>query len=953
MRSLLQKINVIMLDPQMRHHYQRLYNAKPSREIALTRPGSSSGPKRAAARRTSPLSVAGPTGQRRPSSSDANVRYNGSSIQAGKRNSFDREKSHSHTELQRCSSDFHNNSYDQRSIRAPNVVRGRGNGQPPRNEPGNFWTERYLDQELHLAGRGFGSSDEEYFEGHHNAKVTPPMPHSRSLQASLTELNSIDNANHNFKANMSNKIDQFLHIVKKFEGDLDEGLSFQSQRLEAPKSQQGWKRSASSFSNMSAGNSSNIQMHQNISDTTLNPPERYVQEQQPQKYQPRKKVASKLSSRSSSAAAMKAYGGESSSRLSPSTTKRGRSQSPIIKRPSSSHNSRISSFCAKRTVAVSQPPSSSTSIQPTQKHFLGKRAIPTFPLPDTSRVISKLLNDRSNYQPPRPKRAPMKVNRKRNPIKPPSDHESEYEDDFEDGDQEEDGTYGREFYGKSFEDSSIHEGEKGEEINEEERTMLMTKRWLDDQALRGIARRRALVKSKSELLDKESNKDSAYDFSGGESRLQTREPTPDTYFQHQQNLWRLQNMKLAKKHQREKMSRIRAQVKQCDSESEENSKAYVKLVNKVTGDILKRGVYTDKAVLETLEDHAKKCDNVSKKEVEIIFQTLKRELGLTKTELGNTLLGSNTSLENLLHTKIPVNSLSCPQRGEKMKMKVSNCHGKVSLVNSEALNELSDTEISSILNDVDLDDSIVEDLLRTIKFKEEGFQNAGMDYEDLESPGNLRLFDSLNITDMNISFNKSASSANEKNGHQKALMIKSFSSGKSHSKDGVRRQGGSSKTAGAGFSTQGKLSTARQMLPSSRQDSSSSNPDQATSSKKVPKEKPRPRLQQHQHHSLAMSSETPRSSSLYLPETDEEEKEDSAKLEDKNKTRNKEKKKSRELVRTKHGGPGLKGEEYYDSEISEDCEYEVDGENNPQSTNSSLTCSEEEEICDDIVIQSD
>ena len=58
--------------------------------------------------------------------------------------------------------------------------------------------------------------------------------------------------------------------------------------------------------------------------------------------------------------------------------------------------------------------------------------------------------------------------------------------------------------------------------------------WLYDQAIRGRARQKAVkaLKMNQKIIgyqEKESSKDSAYGFSGGEtSRLHTREPTPDT-----------------------------------------------------------------------------------------------------------------------------------------------------------------------------------------------------------------------------------------------------------------------------------------------------------------------------------------------------------------------------------------------------------------------------------------
>ena len=138
---------------------------------------------------------------------------------------------------------------------------------------------------------------------------------------------------------------------------------------------------------------------------------------------------------------------------------------------------------------------------------------PATPIPapiDTNNVVSKLKQDR-NYQPPRQKRqqpihSQEMIQRQQSQQHSSSDNCEDYEDDFE--------------------------AEEELEEDEDTDTAMMRKKqaWLYDQFRRVRARQRAalMVKRQESGAEKASSKDSAYGYSGGEtSRLHTREPTPD------------------------------------------------------------------------------------------------------------------------------------------------------------------------------------------------------------------------------------------------------------------------------------------------------------------------------------------------------------------------------------------------------------------------------------------
>ncbi len=180
------------------------------------------------------------------------------------------------------------------------------------------------------------------------------------------------------------------------------------------------------------------------------------------------------------------------------------------------------------------------------RQYGAKQPAPPPPTPSVNidGVQSKLKSDR-NYQPPRRKKIPP-GRRKKKTLGRQQSHFKD--DDDEDGDEED--------YEDDFEKEEENDDQGGEDADDDEDDdedeeedaagMLRTKRWIDEQVERGMVRQKAALMAQQQnnpsanggiygrTHDKESSKDSAYGYSGGESRLATREPTPDTQQQQQQ-----------------------------------------------------------------------------------------------------------------------------------------------------------------------------------------------------------------------------------------------------------------------------------------------------------------------------------------------------------------------------------------------------------------------------------
>ncbi len=805
------------------------------------------------------------------------------------------------------------------------------------------------------------SSDDEWFDNRSPAAArrrhseftgaAMKAPSSR-LRASLEELNYMNNNGGDGSAaaersrrqnNMSDKIDDFLGVVQRCEFELHEEYELRKRRLAEAKvrrmrgsvadsmsssvaMRRPYQRSASSFSINTVNGRRSV--NTTISNASI--------ARSRQSATARQSVASSKAKTNSVTSAARAYGtaSKSSTRVP---------QSMPVKPPPLALTARPQRKPPKRRPGTAQTFASSTIRQPL-------RAVPDFPVPDTSKVESRLKQDRDVYQPPR-RRKPQRSVRIGSSTKSSTQHRTQERQ--RGGGETHDTDY----------DDDFEEDEADEEEDEEERDMMMTKQWLDDQAQRGMARQRAMQMASAapgkyghirmqDSHEKESSKDSAYGYSGGESRLQTREPTPDTWQMKQQLQMAAGKVvngtnfhRGSRQQQRQQNHGIIGRYamtrsgRDSTSEAEENTKssAYVDFINRVTGEILKRGVFTDRTVRDVIEHQVTKWNNsgggtaMTKKEVDMLLSKLKKELGLSKStpSAGTSTAGSlaasysDTNLHDVLYNvrrqeKMSNELLRRQSRPKSGRLGSSYSgipsSGVPGRVASSSADRISERELSDILHDVDLDDSTVEEVLRAIKrsnypsapsqSRQPQFQlsvSSASDDRMLGSAGNLRpLFDHMNITDLNISFNtKGEQAAKEKRSQQRALLIKSFAM--NHKSPEPGSSGGKSRPRSAipvkkhsTLSAAGRKSSAFRPISAGRQDSSSSNPDLAVASKGSAAAgvggANRPKSSGARKKSVSAaakkddsrgvtsqmpdtplhSSETPRSSDLYQPESEDE-----------------------------------------------------------------------------------
>ena len=94
--------------------------------------------------------------------------------------------------------------------------------------------------------------------------------------------------------------------------------------------------------------------------------------------------------------------------------------------------------------------------------------------------------------------------------------------------------------------------------------------------------------------EKESSRDSAYGFSA-DSRIPTREPTPDYRVMYQQNRQKiLDNIRLRKEQSRAK-SKSTEDLKK-ENEEFNKRKTHLKFLTDVTNDIINRGLYSERGL---------------------------------------------------------------------------------------------------------------------------------------------------------------------------------------------------------------------------------------------------------------------------------------------------------------------------------------------------------------------
>ncbi len=397
---------------------------------------------------------------------------------------------------------------------------------------------------------------------------------------------------------------------------------------------------------------------------------------------------------------------------------------------------------------------------------------------DTSKVTSKLKKDR-NYQPPRrrqwqmqPQKSGSSSQQKRLELKRQGQvhNEEDYGDDFEEDDDE----------------------------DTDQLAAKQKEAWLYDQAIRGQARQKAAEalkihkqQQKKFFQEKESSKDSAYGFSGGEnSRLHTREPTPDTNNQALNHRLHsrggppppvCQNPSLRKQfsatfanHQRWPRTAPTRQAssnsKACNNhivDASDTSK--VDFLHQVTQEILSRGHFTEKAIKRALESHLNNQNsyNLSHSEKSDLVNKLKENFGLLDT--------AKSSFKRPLFKM----SKASPALGQRSTGSESSSEVRVAKKSPKIID--FDDDLSSICKDESDSDivQIVKAALRTKK-DEPDRPRAKAPVAAKHPAAAITgggLFNSLNLTHLNVSLNSSnmqeAKRRLEENRTQ-ALLVKSF-----------------------------------------------------------------------------------------------------------------------------------------------------------------------------------
>ena len=807
--ALMKDFQSAMIDLHMRQHYQRLYSARPSNEILRTRPQSSTSSRgRRRPRSTSSSSV----GPRRP-----------------QKQKLDKNKSLSSLDL---------------------------------NPNPHYWTDRFVSGEIFNGNHAITSEDDydldfatygtKSFQSRppHGKMKAPLAQQQRLMRSSMNDLPSTTIINNN----MSDKIDEFLKVVQRCEAELQEEYEVRRQRILSRTRQNAIARNRSISSSLA--NSDRVSLasrktsmmssvsQQNLSSTTRN---KKISSKVPntsrKQQQPPRPPSSMLS-------ASKVYGNNKKA-ATPTPTgnkrplSRPQSSRPMMMRPSSS--------------------SAAAGSRPAAKHLIQE-----YPLPDTSKIISRLRQDR-NYQPPRIRKK-VAVSKKNHSKR--KQQSNDYEDDFEEEEEADD-------------DDDNGDADDDEEAEDRDMIMSKTKQWLDDQRQRGMARQRAMAR-----YEKDSSKDSAYGFSGGEtSRHQTREPTPDTF------LWQQQKRPSPSKIQKVRQPPPKPAKSAFDDgadppEESLKSTAYVNFLNGVTNSILRRGVFTDKGVRDTLEAYVRENghEGINKRELDNLLAKLMREFGLQQSQSqGLGLLDqSSSNLKDLLY--------STRQRERQAAAARRN---RTSLGNLAAaavdIEDLSDQELCNFLHEVDLDDSTVDEVIKAVRTtaltgntvqqrqqpqqqqQHQPQQSSNKRPDTAGSSSKLRLFDNLNITDLNISFNANAQAAKEKRNQQRALLRTSFA--KNHPGEVASNSRPKSAAANRRSSSRRPASSS---AAAARQDSSSSNPDAPVSIAVPQRKNTAPpaaasgKARSQMPETPLHSSETPRSSSLYQPESEDEDAEAAA-----------------------------------------------------------------------------
>jgi len=361
--------------------------------------------------------------------------------------------------------------------------------------------------------------------------------------------------------------------------------------------------------------------------------------------------------------------------------------------------------------------------------------------------------------------------------------------------------------------------------------------WLVEQAERGRARQRALMmrsentkvsgntKHRNEISfrEKESSRDSAYGFSA-DSRMPTREPTPDSRMQSSQYKRILGTLK-------PKKEILKVHIKEGtkkDQSEYENSDSHLKFLTDVTNDIINRGIFSEKGLRSAINSQVKKKEHkISSIETENLLKELKLQLGIEANTGGQRQIHSNTSEQRSNPKK--KNPLPPTPPNRKMLHNIRELTKKKTN-EDKLLDDMSERQISDLLREASLDSDTVNSIMDIITKDRES------DKASTDSP---KLFNSVNISNFNISFNAGKGTLESSNVNP------------------------SSRTA----PTQRKAAASPRKARNSESACNNSTVPNQTKNNSISSSTTR--IIQKET-AMMFSSPTPRSSSLYQPETGEE-----------------------------------------------------------------------------------
>ena len=420
-----------------------------------------------------------------------------------------------------------------------------------------------------------------------------------------------------------------------------------------------------------------------------------------------------------------------------------------------SNTSSLNNTKAKVNSWISRPPNKSLESKrkpATQSSFKmnnGMRPVPAFSVED---VTSKLKGDR-NYQPPRRKRVqrPMQPQSRSLTRQETIKSTTEYNDDFEE-----------------------EEDVDCQERDEEDMITKKKEAWLFDQAIRGRARQKAaqamkMNKKINGYQEKESSKDSAYGFSGGEnSRLHTREPTPDTNIL-APKIMTPSRRTSASRHQHNAASKRKQFLNSLKGPSTPPGRKYVskspngnvvsnkspirhivdqaetdkvEFLNRVTKEILARGNFTEKAIKRALESQlssdGRVIQRVTLTEKTALVNKLKADLGIERP--------SGTARQRSSNSES--SSTASPKDSKRQKEGHGNEKDDLSLL----LASESDADLVEIIKG-SVRKCTKPRIQGSILLPQSDKSPLKEDKRKVSQMSHSNQLDSLNLTNLNVSFN--------------------------------------------------------------------------------------------------------------------------------------------------------------------------------------------------------